>query len=223
MTARLGLACGIGLVLGFTCVALALSPAPCHDGGFSPPVAEAVKSAVAPPANHVIHFCHLTFDAYDYNALVSNLGRLKRSPLYQRLSIADWIARYCIIPAEPYPIRNFAWQPERHDLNCRAGKAAWLVEELLWAKLSKITPHSTDSDIASVKKEATLFIQGYRAGAVAARRPFDQPVEEMKRRYRGKIKPGHWKDAMASYPLMHAFLEEWFPIGKRLTALSDKT
>lgn len=144
-------------------------------------------------------------------------------PLYLKPALLEELAGH-VTPSQKRETRDYSWEKGTHDMNQPAGRAAWAVESLTGIDLAKVTPTSSEAEIQKIRGQAEKLIEAYNAGilAMALEIKPEKPLDELKGIYHGKIKHGvPSNDFQESFKLMSELLEQWFPLGKKLSELED--
>ncbi len=124
----------------------------------------------------------------------------------------------------PTPLDGFEWQEGKHDFNRYPGRAAWAMEELLGIKLPTVTPKTTKKELAEIQKEAERLLREHTKKIMkeSGEGKVGRPTAEIKKLYHGKIvqSQDHEK-SIAAGRVMAVMLDEWFPLGKKLSDLEE--
>lgn len=124
-----------------------------------------------------------------------------------------------------YYLVDYTYEKGSNDLRLVAGRATEALERLLGAELPKITPASSAEHAKRVHAEAAKLLRVYRSGllTLAGEYKIGKPKEALKRTYEGKIeqKSQHKEEVFRAACLLAKLLQEWFPLGKKLSDLEE--
>lgn len=179
-----------------------------HDTGQQPGIA-----AEAPRA--ILGYLTVPTFAYAPMALCEErLAHWSQGRAYEKLMMAEQILPQ-IASLEPVEGAR-AHEGGGNDLSRVAGRAKWCLERLLGVSLPDVRPDSSPKELRKLRDQATALVDVYRNGVMAAaaeRRLSPASLEELRRKYGGKVVPDGANDASTCPAAMEALLGEWPPVG----------
>lgn len=119
--------------------------------------------------------------------------------------------------------RNYEWTKGTHDLRIVAGRAARRFDAILSTKLPPVTSATTQEQAVDLYHRVAPIVKGYRLGVEDMSRTYGsrKSVAELKKAYAGRMEPRFGENWMKSFSAMEELLDEWCPIGKRITDLAE--
>jgi hypothetical protein len=162
----------------------------------------------------------------DLHHLRKMVEDLKEQPLYLRVSALPPLLEVLLVD-EVVDAVGFERQLGQHDFDCVAGRAAWFLEEAYGFELPhRVRKESSDSQREFVHAFATRQADAYLRGVQDAvdRYTRDATTAAMQQKYgplirAGAINEGHARLSIKSQGPMMRMLDEWYPIGRRLSEL----
>lgn len=159
------------------------------------------------------------------SALEETRDRLKAEPLYLKLSYAPYLLER-LKSTEKCETQEYERSPADHDLNCIAGRAAWILEGAFDIAIPAIEASSTQGERENSHRLAARQLDAFERGVTQAVQQYrvGDHKTALKHKYQRRILEGSPEEhgplftIQAVHP-MNAMLEEWFPLGKRLADL----
>ena len=153
--------------------------------------------------------------------------RLKGLPLYLKVSYARHLLQ-ALTTIETCETAKYAHPVSHHDLDCVAGRAAWMLEETFEISVPTIKASSSRRVRQEAHDEAKLQIDAFNRGVrtIIDRYRIGRDKRGLRRRYQRLILEGtqpedRAKFAFAAVAPMNEMLEKWFPLGKRFADLES--
>jgi hypothetical protein len=194
--------------------------------GWNPTAVQAADERSSPELSYSVESIHWFLRSSEtLGTLRENLHRWKRGPVFLNISTADILLEALrddrILDVRSCVTVGYKWGTGSHDRNRIAGRAAWALEEFFELKLSPVRPDSMSRELHQTHEDARRLVQAFRSGAMrlADERNKGHSFEVLRAKYAGKIKLGlTGPEAAPNYHrAMAQLLEEWFPLGKKLS------
>ena len=156
--------------------------------------------------------------------LSARIDKWMRAPSYLRLTMMELLLEE-VLSQRRHDLVDYTYEQGGNDLGLIAGRATEALERLLGAELPKITPTSSAEHAKRVHAEAAKLLRVYRSGllTLAGEYKIGKPKEVLRRAYDGKISPTRraTKDVYRTACVLAKLLQEWFPIGKKMSDLEE--
>ena len=157
------------------------------------------------------------FHRFDLDMCRKMLAWWRESPACERLAMAEGLLE-SMMAEEEADVEGYERKPGAEDLSLPVGRAKWALEQLLRGMLPGVVDRKfRHEELKKLHAQATLLVEAYRQGVIAAAAHHDiSPAHfaRLKRQFKGKVGPEAMDEQHAIMALDRLFWE-WPPIGRR--------